>query len=89
MARVDSAYGAYAFHRVLVANVAAQRITGVRRIYGNAAVSNDFDRVPDQTRLRIFGMYGKQLWHGKRFELTAEVASISCGHDQPLSTSQT
>jgi hypothetical protein len=45
--------------------------------------------VPDQTRLRIFGMYGKQLWHGKRFELTAEVASISCGHDQPLSTSQT
>jgi len=46
-----------AFHRGLIADMAAQRVTGVRRVHDDSALAQDFHRLLYETWLRIFGMY--------------------------------
>ena len=45
-----------ALHRGLVADMAAERITGVGRIDDDAALTNDVHSLPDQARLGISGV---------------------------------
>ena len=42
-----------ALHRLFVADVAAERIAGIRRIHDDAAGADQRDRLPDEARLRV------------------------------------
>ena len=42
--------------RVLVADVAAERVAGIRRIHDQAAGAQDLDGATDQAQLRVLGM---------------------------------
>jgi len=61
MSGVDAADDPDALHRRLVTNVAAERITGIRRINDDAAAADDFRSTLDQARLRTLRMDGKKL----------------------------
>jgi len=63
VAFADLADGAQALHRRLVPEAAAERVTGVRRIYDHPARAHDFDRAPDEARLRVVGMNCEKLGH--------------------------
>ena len=63
VAQVQLADGQDALHRPLVAQMAAQRVTGIRRVGDDAALLDDFHRFADQPRLRVFGVNVKQLGH--------------------------
>jgi hypothetical protein len=45
-----------AIERVLVTNVATQRVTGIRRVHDETAVAHDLGGATDQPKLRILGM---------------------------------
>ena len=45
-----------AIERVLVADVAAEGVTGIRRVNDEATVTHDLGGAPDQPQLRIVGM---------------------------------
>ena len=56
MMPVRLADAADALQRVLVADVAAQRVAGIRRIHDEPALAHDLRGLPDQAQLRILGM---------------------------------
>jgi hypothetical protein len=58
-----AADAANALHAVLVADVATQRITRIRRIDDETARANDLDGLPDQPRLGIDRVYLEELAH--------------------------
>ena len=60
---VDVADAPDPFHRRLVADVAAERVARVRRVGDHASVTDDFDRVPDEPRLRVLRVHRKILGH--------------------------
>jgi hypothetical protein len=45
-----------AVERILVADVASERVTGIRRVHDEPARANDVGRAPDQPQLRVLGM---------------------------------
>ena len=51
------------FHRGLVANMAAQRVTRIGRVNHEPAAIDDGDRLLDQTALRIVRVYFEELRH--------------------------
>src|SRR5882672_5851620 len=57
MMRIQLADATHALHGALVADLAAQRIAGIGRIYHQSAVAHDFDRATNESLLGIFGMY--------------------------------
>ncbi|HGH6587569.1 TPA: hypothetical protein ACJL6F_000142 [Neisseria meningitidis] len=63
MFQIDFADGEYAFHRRLIAEFAAQGITGIGRINDHAAFIDDFDRLLDEAFLGVVGMNGEKLCH--------------------------
>ena len=52
-----------AIQRVLVADVAAERVAGIRRIHDHPAVPHDLRGAADQAQLRIVGMKLEILAH--------------------------
>ena len=60
-------YRANACHDILVAQLAAQRITRIGRINDNTARPHNGGRLSYQAQLRVIGMDGKELSHVKRF----------------------
>src|SRR6185369_3907890 len=45
-----------ALHRLLVADVAAERVAGVRRVHDDAALTDQGHRLPYEARLRVLGV---------------------------------
>lgn len=56
-------------NRILVAKMATDGITGISGINHHAAITDDFDRLPNQSRLRIVGMNNKKLSHMQQCEV--------------------
>ena len=55
-----------AVERLLVADVAAERVAGIRRIDDQPALAQDLGGAADQSQLRILGMKLEVLAHGVR-----------------------
>lgn len=54
-----------AIGRIPRAELPAERIGGIRRVDHQASATNDFDRLPDQAGLGIYGMNVKALRHAR------------------------
>ena len=60
---IDMSNPSQAGQRVLVTNMAAQRITGIRRLYNHTTAMNNINGLLDQTQLWMRGVYFQVLTH--------------------------
>ena len=75
MMPVGGADAADAIQRILVADVAAERVTGIRRIDDHPAVAHDLRGTANQSQLRILGMKLEILAHGRGCALAGHGAA--------------
>jgi hypothetical protein len=61
MVLIHLPYGPNTRHHMLVAQLAAQRITRIGRVNDDATCPHDGHGLPYQPQLRIIGMNGKEL----------------------------
>jgi hypothetical protein len=62
---VQLAQATNTLHRVLVADMATNRVGGVGRVDHHPTVADDFHSLFDQARLRVFRMNLEELAHAK------------------------
>ncbi|GAA5240530.1 hypothetical protein BMMON2_33520 [Burkholderia mallei] len=63
---VEPADAAHALDRILVVQMARERVARIGRQRDHAAATHDFGRLPDKARLRIIRVNPEELGHGDK-----------------------